>query len=286
MPFKFVSFLQLIRLPAGCSVLSNIFVAHIIATQGDIHPSVLIFTLSASLCLYFGGMVLNDCFDFSEDLRERPERPLPSQQINLKLAWLLGYALILTGCLCAALVNQQVLVISVILALLILLYDSNCLSAWPSAIIMGLCRYTNWLMALAVLPLSMTIILIPLPILFYVIALTRLSQVETSTASLARIYELSIILVISFICVIGLAKLTVFSILFLIILGGYYISLILPLIKSHTAKQIQHTVGQLVFGLIPLDAAISLVYGYWGVTMIVLLLIPLSRLIGRKLYVS
>lgn len=286
MPFKFVSFLQLIRLPAGCSVLSNVFVAHIVATQGNIHPSVLIFTLSASLCLYFGGMVLNDCFDFSEDLRERPERPLPSQQINLKIAWLLGYALILMGCLCAALVNQQVLVISVILALLILLYNSNCLSAWPSAIIMGLCRYTNWLMALAVLPLSMTIILIPLPILFYVIALTRLSQVETSTASLTRIYELSIILVISFICVIGLAKLTVFSALFLIILGGYYISLILPLIKSHSAKQIQHTVGQLVFGLIPLDAAISLVYGYWGVTMIVLLLIPLSRLIGRKLYVS
>lgn len=286
MPSKVVSFLQLIRLPAGCSIISTVFVANTIATQGNINPVVLIFSLIASLCLYFGGMVLNDCFDYSEDFQDRPERPLPSQQINLNTAWFLGYALLLIGYFSAALVNQQMLIISIFLASLILLYDSNRLSAWPSAIIMGLCRYTNWLMALAVLPLSMTILLIPIPILFYVIALTRLSQVETSTASLARVYELSIILLISFVCLILLVKLTIVSSLFLIILGGYYLSLILPLIKSHTPKQIQHIVGQLIFGLIPLDAAISLIYGYWKTTIIVLLLIPLSRIIGRKLYVS
>lgn len=286
MPLKVISFLQLIRLPAGCSIISSVIVANTLATHGNINPVVLIFSLTASLCLYFGGMVLNDCFDYSEDFRDRPERPLPSQQINLKIAWLLGYSLLLLGCLSAAMVNQQMLIISVFLALLILLYDSNRLSAWPRAINMGLCRYTNWLMALAVLPLSMTILLIPIPILFYVIALTRLSQVETSTASLTRVYELSIILLISFVCLILLVKLTIVSSLFLIVLGGYYLSLILPLIKSHTPKQIQHIVGQLVFGLIPLDAAISLVYGYWETTIIVLLLIPLSRIIGRKLYVS
>jgi len=136
------------------------------------------------------------------------------------------------------------------------------------------------------LPLSMSNFLIPLPILFYVIALTRLSQVETSNASLTRLYEISIILLISFVSLLLLVKLTTFSTLFLLILGGYYLSLILPLLKSHTSQQIQHIVGQLVLGLIPLDATISLIYGYWKVTMVVLLLIPLSRLIGRKLYVS
>lgn len=283
---KVVSFLQLIRLPAGCSIISSVFVAHTLSTQGNINPSALTFSLIASLCLYFGGMILNDCFDYSEDSRERPERPLPSQQINLKTAWLLGYTLLLLGCLSAALVNQQMLLISVILALLILLYDSNLLSAWPRAITMGLCRYTNWLMALAVLPLSIKLFLIPIPILFYVVALTRLSQVETSDVSLVRLKELSFILLISFISLFLLAKLTLVSTLFLIILGGYYLSLILPLIKPHTPKQIQTIVGQFVFGLIPLDAAISLIYGYWKVTLVVLLLIPLSRLIGRKLYVS
>ncbi len=286
MPPPIVSFLQLIRLPAGCSVLSNIIVAHILATEGNINTSVLLFTISASFCLYFGGMVLNDCFDFSEDLQDRPERPLPSGQIDLKTAWISGYTLLFLGCLSAAWVNQQVLVISIILALLVLLYDSNNLSGWPSAITMGLCRYTNWLMALAVLPLSIPIILIPLPILFYVIALTRLSQVETSNASLTRLYEIVIFLLISFVSLLLLVELTIFSALFLLLLGGYYLFLILPLLKSHTPQQIQHIVGQLVFGLIPLDAAICLIYGYWEVTLVVLLLIPLSKVMGRKLYVS
>ena len=286
MPPPIVSFLQLIRLPAGCSVLSNIIVAHVLATEGNINASALLFTISASLCLYFGGMVLNDCFDFSEDCQERAERPLPSGQINLKIAWISGYTLLFLGCLSAAWVNQRVLFISIILALLIFLYDSNRLSDWPSAIIMGLCRYANWLLALAILPLSSSILLIPLPILFHVVALTRLSQVETSNASQARLYEISSILLISFISLFLLAKLTIFSALFLLILGRYYLSLILPLLKPHTPQQIQHIVGQLVLGLIPLDAAISLIYGYWGVTLVVLLLIPFSRVLGRKLYVS
>lgn len=283
---KLTSFLQLIRLPAGCSVISNVLVAYTLATHGKINSIELTFILLASLCLYFGGMVLNDCFDYSEDCLERPVRPLPAQQINLKTAWLIGFCLLIIGCLSAALVNQQVLVISVILALLILLYNSKLLPPWLGAITMGLCRYTNWLMALAVMPLTMSITLIPIPILFYVIALTRLSQVETNTVSLSRIYEVSGILLISFVSVLFLAQLTVVSTLFLIILGGYYLTLILPLIKAHTPMQIQYTVSQLVFGLIPFDAAISLVFGYWKLAFIVLLLIPLSRLIGRKLYIS
>ena len=283
---RLTSFFQLIRLPAGCSVISNVLVAYILATHGKINFIELSFLLIASLCLYFGGMVLNDCFDYSEDCLERPERPLPSQQINLKTAWLIGYCLLLMGCLSAALVNQQVLVISIILVFLILMYDSNVLPPWLSAITMGLCRYTNWLMALAVMPLTMSIILIPIPILFYVIALTRLSQVETSTISLSRIYEVSIILLIGVVSLLFLAQLTVVSALFLIILGGCYFSLMLPLTKSHTPKQIQYIVSQLVFGLIPFDAAISLAFGYWKLAFMVLLLIPLSRLIGRKLYIS
>ncbi len=286
MSTSLASWLQLIRLPAGFSVISNVLVAHALATHGEILWDGLVLTLIASLCLYFGGMVLNDCFDYSEDCRDRPQRPLPSRQINLNTAWIVGWMLVLLGCLTAALVNQRMLMISVVLAVLIVVYDSNRLPAWPRAIIMGLCRYVNWLLALTVLPLSAISILLPLPVFFYVVGLTRLSQVETTEAPRARVYELLAIVMFAIVILITVAKLSVLSAIVLIALGGYYLTIILPLLSPHTPGQVQKTVGKLVFGLMPLDAAIGFVFGYWGVSCIVLLLIPLPRLIGSKLYVS
>jgi 4-hydroxybenzoate polyprenyltransferase len=286
MSTSLTSWLQLIRLPAGFSVVSNVLVAHTLATHGVIQWNGLVFTLIASLCLYYGGMVLNDCFDYSEDCRERPQRPLPSQQVTLNTAWMVGCVLMLLGCLSAALVNQRMLVVSVVLALLIVVYDSNRLPAWFRAITMGLCRYVNWLLAMAVLPLSASSILLPLPVFCYVVGLTRLSQVEMTEASRFRVYELLFILMFPLVILIALAKFSVLSVIVMIVLGGYYLSLILPLLNPHTPAQVQQTVGRLVFGLMPLDAAIGFVFGYWGVSCIVLLLIPLPRLIGSKLYVS
>lgn len=281
-----IAWLQLIRLPAGFSVISNVLVAHTIATKGDIEWPGLVLTVIASLCVYYGGMVLNDCFDYSEDCRDRPERPLPAQKINLNTAWSAGFTLILLGILSAAMVNQQMLMVSVVLALLVVIYDSNRLSAWPSALVMGLCRYTNWLMALAILPLTTTSMLLPLPILCYVIGLTRLSQVENTEALSPRVYELLLILLISIVLLQILGNVTILSVLVLIVLTGYFLFMILPLLKPHTAGQVQHTVGRLVLGLIPFDAAFGLVFGYWGVSLILLLLIPLPKLVGRTLYVS
>ncbi len=280
------SWLQLIRFPAGFSVISNVLVAHTLATRGAIQWSDLVFTLITTLCLYYGGMVLNDYFDYSEDCRERPQRPLPSQQVKLSTAWVVGCVLMLLGCLSAALVNQRMLMVSVVLVLLIVIYDSNRLPAWPRAITMGLCRYVNWLLAMAILPLSASSILLPLPVFCYVVGLTRLSQVETTEAPRVRVYELLAILTFSVVILLIVAKLSVSSVVVLFALGGYYLSLILPLLNPHTPDQVQQTVGRLVFGLIPLDAAIGFVSGYWGVSCIVLLLMPLSRLVGSKLYVS
>jgi 4-hydroxybenzoate polyprenyltransferase len=231
-------------------------------------------------------MVLNDCFDYSEDCRDRPERPLPAQKINLNTAWFAGFTLILLGILSAAVVNQQMLIVSVVLALLVVIYDSNRLSVWPRSLVMGLCRYTNWLMALAILPLTTTSMLLPLPILCYVVGLTRLSQVETTEAPRTRVYELLFILLISIVILQILGDVTIVSGLVLIVLAGYFLSVILPLLKPHSAGQVQHTVGRLVLGLIPFDAAIGFVFGYWGVSLIVLSLIPLPKLVGRTLYVS
>ncbi len=286
MAYTLINWLQLIRLPAGFSVMSNVFIAHTIATQGNIQPYILSLTLIASLCLYFGGMVLNDCFDYKEDSLGRPHRPLPSKKINLNTAWAVGFLLLISGCLVAALVNPRMMIISLLLALLILLYDSNRLSGWSSALTMGLCRYTNWLMALSIFPLSTNSLLLPIPILIYIIGLTRLSQMETSLVTRMRVHEIQVLLIASVFCLLIIANVSVLSVILLIILSFYYLSLLTPLFKPHCSENIQYIVSRLIFGLIPLDATYGLLFGYWGMSVFILLLIPLPKLTGQKLYVS
>lgn len=283
---KAVSWLKLIRLPAGFSVISNILVAHTLATRGIIQWQGLALTIFASLCLYYGGMVLNDCFDYSEDCRLRPQRPLPAQHIKLRTAWVVGFLLLVLGCLSSALVHQRVFIIASILAILIVIYDSNCLPVWLRAINMGLCRYVNWIMGLAIMPLSLSAMILPIPVLCYVVALTRLSQVETIEAPRTRVNEVIILLALSLIMLLAMAKMTVLSVIVLLALAGYYLRLMLTLIQPHTPEHVQHIVGKLVLGLIPLDAAIAFVSGYWGLSCVVLLLIPLPAMIARKLYIS
>jgi 4-hydroxybenzoate polyprenyltransferase len=53
--------------------------------------------LLASSCLYMGGMVLNDFFDAAVDLRERPQRPIPSGRVSRRIAGILGFFLLFIG---------------------------------------------------------------------------------------------------------------------------------------------------------------------------------------------
>ena len=58
-----ITFLKLVRAPAGFTAVSNILAAAIIATTGQLSVDVLMLCI-ASVCFYFAGMALNDCFDY------------------------------------------------------------------------------------------------------------------------------------------------------------------------------------------------------------------------------
>src|SRR5882672_4413105 len=51
----------------------------------------------ASLCVYHGGMALNDWADRAADAQSRPTRPIPSGAISARVALVLALALLLTG---------------------------------------------------------------------------------------------------------------------------------------------------------------------------------------------
>ena len=60
--------------------------------------------VAASVCLYAGGVTLNDFFDRQLDSIERPERPIPSGVIAPSVAAIVGTGLLLVGILFAFMV--------------------------------------------------------------------------------------------------------------------------------------------------------------------------------------
>jgi 4-hydroxybenzoate polyprenyltransferase len=284
------AWLQLLRAPALFTAWSNILAAHLIATGGHPHwPSLLLLT-AASSALYLGGMVLNDCFDLDEDRRERPFRPLPSGRIPPRQAWRLGAGLLVTGFLLAALNGTQSMLIALLLLLAIIGYDSWLKRHPVGTLVMGSCRYLNWLLGLSAVPLSGNSLLLPLPILLYVTALTTLSRVETGGESRRNIGLAIAGILTAMLCLIPLYRLELLQhywpLLPALLLLFLLLRSLLESYRDPTPEGIQRNMKMLLLGIIPLDALLVLAgTAWWGGLVILLLLIP-GYFLARIIYIT
>src|SRR5262249_61369509 len=101
-------------------------------------------------------MVWNDYFDFAEDKRDRPFRPLPSGRISRQTAVMIRAVSLLAGILLAAIAgrNWPPIVIAIILAGAILLYDGWLKRTPVGPVSMASCRFLNVLLGLSLGELS------------------------------------------------------------------------------------------------------------------------------------
>lgn len=290
MPNAAFNYLQLVRAPAVFTALSNILAAHIIVTGGRMQWSSLLLLLVASAALYMSGMVLNDCFDFDEDCRDRPARPLPSGRIRIKTAWRLGWILVATGLLIASLVGFKQFIIALLLSALIIFYNAYAKKTLFGTLVMGGCRYMNWLLGLSIIPLLPEHFILALPIFIYVSSLTLLSTVETSATKRRYIVFSSIGMLICALTILFiqlrapyLQLLSSSILLFSLLLIFFRMS---KTYQNFSPLQIQKTIKMLVMGIIPLDALITLSNTYiWGAIVILLLLLP-GWMLARSMRVT
>ena len=95
----------------------------------------------SALFLYISGLILNDVADYREDLRERPERPLPSGKISHRLALSVGLLGLVCGVACAGIAGVLSAATALGIALLVLLYNFVTRRwAWLGFFNMGACR--------------------------------------------------------------------------------------------------------------------------------------------------
>ena len=145
-----MAWLQLVRLPAVFTALSNILCGFLIThrtpqirvAELTSQKELWLLLLSTS-GLYLGGMVLNDVFDAKLDAVERPERPIPSGRISLRAAAVFGSLLMLAGVLAAALAGTPSVVVAALIVPCVLVYNGFLKSTIVAPLGMGTCRFLN-----------------------------------------------------------------------------------------------------------------------------------------------
>ncbi|MBN2507675.1 MAG: UbiA family prenyltransferase [Verrucomicrobia bacterium] len=104
------------------TVWSNCLAGWLLAGGGD--PARLLGAAWGASWLYLGGTYLNDAFDVPFDRQHRRERPIPAGRIDLRTVWTLGLTWLAVGLLSLAWLSQTTMLVAVLLALTILIYDA------------------------------------------------------------------------------------------------------------------------------------------------------------------
>jgi len=172
-----LSYAQLLRLPNVFTAVADPLAGWFVIGGGGDPQWQLPLLVGASGCLYLSGIVFNDCFDYTIDLVERPERPLPSGAIKRGTAWALGAVLMAAGLGLAAPVGKVAFSVAAFLAGMIFFYNS-----WARnipglrALALGACRFTNFLLGMRCFPARL--VWFPAVIGLYAAGVTFLSRHE------------------------------------------------------------------------------------------------------------
>jgi 4-hydroxybenzoate polyprenyltransferase len=147
-------YLELLRPANVVTALADVLAGYAVA--GRTNHRALPWLLVATVCLYAGGVVLNDFFDRRLDAVERPERPIPSGRVSPVMAATLGGLLLAGGIAAAAAGTTAAALIALAIAALVLAYDARVKRyAVAGPLNMGLCRGCNLLLGVAAVPAAL-----------------------------------------------------------------------------------------------------------------------------------
>ena len=289
---RLIAYLQLMRpaniITAWADILLGYAAASVVIVGiNNLNFVTLGWLILATTGLYGGGVVFNDVCDAELDAVERPERPLPSGRASLLGAIALGTILLIIGIVTAAMVSNLSAILAAMVAITALLYDKwGKHQSFFGPLNMGVCRGGNLLLGVSAIPPAVSdrwyLALIPI---IYIAAITAISQGEVQGGKkMTGLIAISLIgLVIAII--LGLGILPEYTVLITLPFLTLFIALVLPpFIKAAinpSPQFIQMAVKAGILSLIVLDATIAAGFSNWLYGLLLLALLPLSRLLAR-----
>lgn len=248
-----------------------------------------IFLLVSTIGLYGGGVVLNDYFDVSIDIKERPERPIPSGKVSKGSALVLGSLFLGLGVVFAFLYQIQSGWIASIVVVLILTYNRFAKHhSLLGPIFMGMCRGGNLILGMSLISeINLSDVSLSFFPILYIAAITMISRDEVhggkkKSLVVAGIFYLIVFVSMSWISF-RLGNLP-FSIPFVFLHLGMVFPPLFRAYQNPIGPMIGKAVKMGVISLILLNASFAASFGLVLVALIILCLLPLS--LGLAKYFS
>lgn len=296
---RLLAFAQLLRLPNVFTAFADIALAACVGValhpgwrEPDFWLTVGLLAL-ASGCLYLSGMVWNDVFDLAEDTRDRPFRPLPSKRVTVRTASVLGVLLVLAGLGFAILAGAVVL--GVVLACAVLLYDAWLKRTPLGPVAMAACRFLNVLLGLTVIPDDVLTtsprVHIAGVVGIYIVGVTWFARTEATVSRRWHLIAAAGVIAVSLALALTLkARLPEpagaggFLFPYLLVALGFAVGVpVARACRSPGPKEVQAAVKRCVLGLVGLDAVLATAFvGAPG--LLVLLLLPPALVLGQWVY--
>jgi 4-hydroxybenzoate polyprenyltransferase len=182
---------RLLRLSLAPSAVADVAAGIVLAAGAWPAGGAPLRLMLASLCVYHGGMALNDWADRHADARDGRPRPIPSGAFAPRAALALAVTLLLAGPVLALSVAPRCALALGTVALLAAAYDLGVRGPWLGPLLLGGCRAGNLgagqLLGLEG-PTHAEELLWPLTILYglYVLLVSRLARLEDAPEDAIR----------------------------------------------------------------------------------------------------
>ena len=282
------TYLQLVRFPGVFTAFTNVFLGFFLVYEDSIEWFSLGPLIITTGFLFFGGMAINDYFDYKIDKIERPERPLPSGKISKKMALFSGFAFLAVANLSSSIVGVQSLIISLIMTGFILLYDFKSKNV-PilGEVNLSFIRFLNVILGSTVVSLYLEISWYAIPIAIFVSGISVLARTETRLPlEKTKILNFILILItISYTMIITFDETKFEHIIFL---GIFTISVFIPyhIYKESTSRNIQKKVTYQLLAIILLDATLISAFSENFYAVLTSVLYIPALIIAHKMYLT
>lgn len=294
---QLLAFLRLLRpanlFTAMADILAGATVAGVLAfAPGQLEfPPRILWLLLATCGLYGGGVVFNDVFDYERDCRERPERVLPKGRVSVAAATYFGAICLLVGVLAALMVSMYSMWLTLSVALLTLIYNrlAKHFALW-GPMVMGLCRAGNLLLGMSIVPLALLdmyyLAFIPL---VYIGAVTLISQGEVNGGNRGAII-LALVMYAGVLTGLSLQAAEQGYLWESLVLDLVFVLLAAwPALRAYHQPQpekVKTAVKYGVLGIVAVDALLATAFGGLYLGSLVLILLPISLIVGRWFQVT
>lgn len=309
---RILPWLRLVRVPNVFTAMADILMGYLFTHHRLDFGWGLAALLVSSAALYMAGMVWNDVWDYRRDCVSRPERPLPAGLIAPGAARWFGVLLIVVGVAVAWLAGLGALrpavpiwrsgAVATVLALMILAYDGGLKRTPIGPVAMGACRSLNVLLGMSLGRFDTALVgtfgydqaalMVALAIGTYVTGITWFARHEHRDSSRWQLGAA---------CVVMGAGLTVLAVLYrraplllyrgnvsedmwllmILVIGFTVIRRCSRAVADPTPDKVQAAVTSGIWSLIVLDATVSLLVSAPPWSLVVLVLLGPTIVLGQ-----